>query len=71
MCCASGARTADKPHIVNPPSYTAFLSLYACLLGEAFWRQDAIGVAVQNERRDGLARNVLAGVLNPCINDAI
>ena len=31
-------------------------------------RQDAIGVAVQNERRYGVARDVLAEVLNPRID---
>src|SRR5471032_3402600 len=36
--------------------------------GGCVCRQDAIGVAVQNERRYGVASNVLTEVLNPRID---
>src|ERR1700674_1294893 len=36
--------------------------------GRSVCRQDAIGVAVQNERRYSVAREVLTEVLNPGIN---
>src|SRR5487761_267627 len=36
--------------------------------GGSVWGQDAIGIAVQNERRYGVARDVVPEVLNPRID---